>query len=171
MISYYKKLVIINGHFKCQQNLKNSTLQQNLVRRCMHFQLHAILTTSTCIQLLSTIVSAHILSRRIHNSQKKNISLNKKSKSLKSTEKCFQDTIVLRVGFFLQDKTQLFKVLSFFSNDNLHRKNVFCGIWKVCSINRVYNLFCINIWVEVDFVKYCVVPGEYLVLFHLIENQ
>lgn len=54
-----------------RKSLKNSTLQQNLVRRCMHFQLHAVLTTSACILLLNTIEYIHILSKRAHNSQQK----------------------------------------------------------------------------------------------------
>lgn len=37
----------------------------------MHFQLHAVLTTSACILLLNTIEHVHILSKRAHNSQQK----------------------------------------------------------------------------------------------------
>lgn len=48
---------------------------------------------------------------------------------------------------------------------------ILCGRWKVGSVNRIYNVFCITIYLEAYLVKYHATPGECLVLFRLIEKS
>lgn len=51
------------------------------------------------------------------------------------------------------------------------RLTVFMDAGKLGLFNKVYDLFCINIWRAVDLVKYCTTLGEHLVSFHLGEYQ